>query len=137
MTGSRRPCSRGTTSSPSCPSDPFHNRSHRGQNGHPVTEHEYGFSTRAIRAGQAFDPTTGAVVPPIYMTSTFVQDGIGGFRGGYEYARGGNPTRDSLQELLAALEGGDRALSFASGLAAEDTLLRAVLQPTKHIVMGN
>ena len=97
----------------------------------------FGFSTRAIRAGQAFDPTTGAVVPPIYMTSTFVQDGIGGFRGGYEYARGGNPTRDSLQELLASIEGGDRAFSFASGLAAEDTLLRALLQPTKHIVMGN
>ena len=98
---------------------------------------QYGFSTRAIRSGQAFDPTTGAVVPPIYQTSTFVQDGIGGFRGGYEYARGGNPTRTSLQELLAALEGADRALSFASGLAAEDTLLRAVLAPGKHVVMGN
>ena len=98
---------------------------------------EYGFSTRAIRAGQAFDPTTGSVVPPIYQTSTFVQDGIGGFRGGYEYARGGNPTRTSLQELLAAIEGADRALSFASGLAAEDTLLRAALSPGKHVVMGN
>ena len=98
---------------------------------------DYAFSTRAIRAGQEFDPTTGAVVPPIYMTSTFVQDGIGGFRGGYEYARGGNPTRDSLQELLASLEGGNHAYSFASGLAAEDTLLRAVLAPGDHIVMGN
>jgi len=97
----------------------------------------HGFSTRAIHAGQEFDPTTGAVVPPIYMTSTFVQDGIGGFRGGYEYARGGNPTRDSLQELLASLEGGLKAFSFASGLAAEDTLLRAVLTPGDHIVMGN
>ncbi len=76
-------------------------------------------------------------MPPIYQTSTFVQDGIGGFRGGYEYARGGNPTRTSLQELLAAIEGADRALSFASGLAAEDTLLRAVLAPGKHVVMGN
>jgi cystathionine gamma-synthase len=76
-------------------------------------------------------------VPPVYFTSTFVQDGIGGFRGGYEYARGGNPTRDSLQELLASLEGGAKAFSFASGLAAEDTLLRAVLTPGDHIVMGN
>ena len=98
---------------------------------------DYAFSTRAVHAGQEFDPTTGAVVPPIYMTSTFVQDGIGGFRGGYEYARGGNPTRDSLQTLLASLEAGKYAYSFASGLAAEDTLLRAVLTPGSHIVMGN
>ena len=98
---------------------------------------DYAFSTRAIHAGQEFDPTTGAVVPPIYMTSTFVQDGIGNFRGGYEYARGGNPTRDSLQELLASLEGGLKAFSFASGLAAEDSLLRAVLKPGDHVVMGN
>ncbi len=98
---------------------------------------DYQFATRAIRAGQDFDPTTGSVVPPVYMTSTFVQDGIGGFRGGYEYARGGNPTRDSLQELLASLEGGEKAYSFASGLAAEDTLLRAILKPGDHIVMGN
>jgi len=97
----------------------------------------YGFSTRAITAGQAFDPTTGAVVPPVYLTSTFVQDGIGGFRGGYEYGRGGNPTRDSLQEQLASLEGGAKAFSFASGLAAEDTLLRALLAPGDHVVMGN
>lgn len=98
---------------------------------------DYAFPTRAIHAGQDFDPTTGAVVPPVYLTSTFVQDGIGGFRGGYEYNRGGNPTRDSLQELLASLEGGVKAFSFASGLAAEDTLLRAVLKPGDHIVMGN
>jgi len=96
-----------------------------------------GFSTRAIHAGQPFDPSTGAVVPPIYQSSTFVQDGIGGFRGGYEYARSANPTRDSLQELLAALEGGTAAFSFASGLAAEDALLRSVLTPGSRIVMGN
>jgi len=102
-----------------------------------VSDEQYGFSTRAITAGQHFDPTTGAVVPPVYLTSTFVQDGIGGFRGGYEYARGGNPTRDSLQELLASLEGGSHAFSFASGLAAEDALLRSVLAPGDHIVMGN
>lgn len=95
------------------------------------------FSTRAIHAGQDFDPTTGAVIPPIHQSSTFVQDGIGGFRGGYEYARGGNPTRDSLQELLASLEGGSHALSFASGLAAEDALLRAILRPGDHVLMGN
>jgi cystathionine gamma-synthase len=98
---------------------------------------EYGFETRAIIAGQAFDPTTGAVVPPIHLTTTFVQDGIGGFRNGYEYARGGNPTRDSLQELLASLEGGTKAFSFASGLAAEDTILRALLAPGDHVLMGN
>jgi cystathionine gamma-synthase len=96
-----------------------------------------GFSTRAIHVGQEFDPTTGAVVPPVYLTSTFVQDGIGGFRGGYEYARGGNPTRTSLQELLASLEGGTKAFSFASGLAGEDTLLRAILKPGDRVVMGN
>jgi len=102
-----------------------------------VSDDKYGFSTRAITAGQHFDPTTGAVVPPVYLTSTFVQDGIGNFRGGYEYARGGNPTRDSLQELIASLEGGLKAFSFASGLAGEDALLRAVLAPGDHIVMGN
>ncbi|MDM4762483.1 cystathionine gamma-synthase [Galbitalea sp. SE-J8] len=96
-----------------------------------------GFSTRALRAGQAFDPTTGAVVPPVYLTSTFVQDGVGGFRGGYEYARGGNPTRDSLQQLLASLEGGTHAFSFGSGLAAEDALLRAVLRPGDAVLMAN
>ncbi|MGO4689806.1 cystathionine gamma-synthase [Glaciibacter sp. 2TAF33] len=95
------------------------------------------FNTVAIHAGAEFDPTTGAVIPPIYQTSTFVQDGIGNLRGGYEYSRGGNPTRDSLQTLLAALEGGKHGLSFASGLAAEDTLLRAALSPGDHIVMGN
>ncbi|MCU1586263.1 MAG: cystathionine gamma-synthase [Microbacteriaceae bacterium] len=95
------------------------------------------FSTRAIHSGQSFDPTTGAVIPPIYQTSTFVQDGIGGFRGGYEYARGGNPTRTSLETLLADLEGAKHGFSFGSGLAGEDTLLRAVLAPGDHVIMGN
>lgn len=95
------------------------------------------FDTAAIHAGQEFDPTTGAVIPPVYLTSTFVQKSIGELRGGYEYTRGGNPTRDSLQTLIAALEGGKHGLSFASGLAAEDTLLRAALTPGDHIVMGN
>ncbi|TFD26533.1 cystathionine gamma-synthase [Cryobacterium lyxosi] len=95
------------------------------------------FDTIAIHAGQAFDPTTGAVIPPIYQTSTYVQDGIGNLRGGYEYSRGGNPTRTVLETLLAALEGGKHGLSFASGLAAEDTILRAILQPGDHVVLGN
>jgi cystathionine gamma-synthase len=97
----------------------------------------HGFATRAIHAGQEFDPTTGAVTPPVYFTSTFVQRAIGDLRGGYEYARGGNPTRDALQTQLASLEGGRFALSFASGLAAEDALLRAVLQPGDRVLMGN
>ena len=97
----------------------------------------HGFATRAIHAGQEFDPTTGAVTPPVYFTSTFVQRAIGDLRGGYEYARGGNPTRDALQTQLASLEGGRFALSFASGLAAEDALLRAVLKPGDRVLMGN
>ena len=97
----------------------------------------HNFNTVAIHAGQEFDPTTGAVIPPIYQTSTFVQEGIGELRGGYEYSRGGNPTRTSLETLLAALEGGKHGLSFASGLAAEDSLLRAILAPGDHIVLGN
>ncbi|WP_291051076.1 cystathionine gamma-synthase [Herbiconiux sp.] len=95
------------------------------------------FETRAIHAGQDFDPTTGAIIPPVYFTSTFVQDGIGGFRNGYEYTRGGNPTRTALETQLAALEGAKHGLSFASGLAAEDALLRAVLEPGDRIVLGN
>ncbi len=95
------------------------------------------FSTRAIHTGQEFDPTTGSVIPPIYQTSTYVQDGIGGFRGGYEYSRGGNPTRTSLESLLADLEGGRHGFSFASGLAGEDILLRALLAPGDHVIMGN
>ncbi len=96
-----------------------------------------GFATRAIHAGQAFDPTTGAVIPPVYQTSTFVQEHIGGLRGGYEYARGTNPTRDALQQQIASLEGGRHGLSFASGLAAEDALLRALVRPGDHVLMGN
>jgi cystathionine gamma-synthase len=95
------------------------------------------FNTTAIHAGQEFDPTTGAVIPPIYLTSTYVQDGIGNLRGGYEYSRGGNPTRTGLETMLAALEGGKHGISFSSGLAAEDSLLRAVLAPGDHVVLGN
>ncbi|WP_144713865.1 cystathionine gamma-synthase [Curtobacterium pusillum] len=95
------------------------------------------FSTRAVHAGQDPDGTTGAVIPPIHVTSTYVQDGVGNMRNGYEYSRGGNPTRDSLQTLLADLDGGVAAYSFASGLAAEDALLRAALAPGGRVVMGN
>ncbi len=94
-----------------------------------------GFATRAIHAGQPPDPTTGAVVPPIYQVSTFAQDGVGGLRGGYEYSRSANPTRTALETCLAALEGGARGLAFASGLAAEDTLLRTVCRPGDHAVI--
>jgi cystathionine gamma-synthase len=97
----------------------------------------HNFDTVAIHAGQSFDPTTGAVIPPIYQTSTYVQNSIGNLKGGYEYSRGGNPTRTVLETLLAALEGGKHGLAFASGLAAEDTILRAILAPGDHVVLGN
>ena len=80
-----------------------------------------GFSTRAIHAGQEPDASTGAVITPIYQVSTYKQDGIGGFRGGYEYSRSANPTRTALEECFAALEGGARGFAFASGLAGQDT----------------
>jgi len=94
-----------------------------------------GFNTRAIHAGQEPDPFTGAVTVPIYATSTYKQDGVGGLRGGYEYSRSANPTRTALEQCLAALEGGSRGLAFASGLAAEDTLLRALTRPGDHVLL--
>ncbi|MGW2562493.1 cystathionine gamma-synthase [Streptomyces sp. NPDC001514] len=99
--------------------------------------HEHGFETIAIHAGNTADPLTGAVVPPIYQVSTYKQDGVGGLRGGYEYSRSANPTRTALEENLAALEGGRRGLAFASGLAAEDCLLRTLLVPGDHVVIPN
>ncbi|MGD6743640.1 cystathionine gamma-synthase [Streptomyces sp. BH106] len=96
-----------------------------------------GFETTAIHAGNTADPVTGAVVPPIYQVSTYKQDGVGGLRGGYEYSRSANPTRSALEENLAALEGGRRGLAFASGLAAEDCLLRTLLSPGDHVVIPN
>ncbi|MCI3932741.1 cystathionine gamma-synthase [Streptomyces sp. AN091965] len=95
------------------------------------------FETVAIHAGNTADPLTGAVVPPIYQVSTYKQDGVGGLRGGYEYSRSANPTRTALEENLAALEGGRRGLAFASGLAAEDCLLRTLLAPGDHVVIPN
>ncbi len=96
---------------------------------------ESGFETLAIHAGQDPDPVTGAVVPPIYQVSTYKQDGVGGLRSGYEYSRSANPTRRSLEECLAALEGGAAGFAFASGMAAEDCLLRAVCAPGDHVLI--
>jgi cystathionine gamma-synthase len=95
-----------------------------------------GFNTRAVHAGQEPDLATGAVIPPVHLTTTYKQDGVGGLRGGYEYSRSGNPTRAALQEQLAALERGTTALAFASGLAAEDTLLRTLCRPGDEILLG-
>jgi cystathionine gamma-synthase len=94
-----------------------------------------GFATRAIHAGQDPDPHTGSVIVPIHASSTFVQDGVGGLREGYEYARTGNPTRTALETCLAALEGGRYGRAFASGMAATDVLLRATCRPGDHIVI--
>jgi cystathionine gamma-synthase len=96
-----------------------------------------GFETLAIHAGQEPDPGTGSVVVPIYQTSTYKQDGVGGLRRGYEYGRATNPTRSALEACLAALEAGTRGLAFASGLAAEDCLLHAALQPGDHVLVPN
>ncbi|PZS31353.1 MAG: cystathionine gamma-synthase [Pseudonocardiales bacterium] len=95
-----------------------------------------GFDTLAIHAGQDPDTLTGAVTVPIYQTSTYKQDGVGGLRGGFEYSRSANPTRTALEESLAAIEGGTRGLAFASGLAAEDTLLRAACRPGDHVLLS-
>ncbi|HNO40765.1 MAG TPA: PLP-dependent transferase, partial [Marmoricola sp.] len=96
-----------------------------------------GFETRAIHAGYEPDPTTGAVIPPIFATSTYKQDGVGGLRSGYEYSRSANPTRTALEETIAALEEGAHGFAFASGLAAEDTLIRSLLKPGDHLVIPN
>ncbi|MBD3944253.1 cystathionine gamma-synthase [Nocardioides ganghwensis] len=94
-----------------------------------------GFETRAIHAGYEPDAMTGAVNPPIYASSTYKQDGVGGLRGGYEYSRSANPTRTALEGALAAVEEGERGFAFASGLAAEDTIIRALTGPGDHVVI--
>ncbi|MCX2934763.1 cystathionine gamma-synthase [Mycobacterium sp. CVI_P3] len=94
-----------------------------------------GFATRAIHAGYRPDPATGAVNAPIFASSTFAQDGVGGLRGGFEYARTGNPTRQALESVLAAVEDGTFGRAFSSGMAATDCALRAVLRPGDHIVI--
>ena len=94
-----------------------------------------GFATRAIHAGQEPDPLTGAVVVPIYQTSTFAQDVVGQTRAGYDYSRAGNPTRTALERAIASLEGGRSGFAFASGMAAADTYIRAVLRPGDHLIL--
>jgi cystathionine gamma-synthase len=101
-----------------------------------IVNSAHGFSTRAIHAGQEPDPTTGAVITPLHLSSTFAQDGVGGTRaGGYEYARSSNPTRTALQDCLAALEGGRHAHAFGSGMGASDVLLRVLVRPGDHLVI--
>ncbi|AYM41186.1 cystathionine gamma-synthase [Mycobacteroides chelonae] len=96
-----------------------------------------GFSTRAIHGGFHADPQTGAVNVPIYASSTFAQDGVGQLRGGFEYARTGNPTRAVLESSLAALEDAHFGRAFASGMAATDCALRALLRPGDHLIIPN
>ncbi|MEZ0490936.1 cystathionine gamma-synthase [Kineococcus sp. TBRC 1896] len=106
-----------------------------------TSDQPHGFSTRALHAGQEADPATGAVVTPIYQVSTYKQDGVGALRTGlgtgYEYSRSGNPTRTALETQLASLEQGAAGFAFASGLAAEDAILRALLRPGDHVVIPN
>ncbi len=99
------------------------------------TERGYGFATRAIHVGQDPEPVTGAVTVPVFQTSTFAQEAVGK-HSGYEYARTGNPTRTALERALASMEGAAFGVDFASGLAAEDAILR-MLRPGDHIVLGN
>ncbi|ORV93236.1 cystathionine gamma-synthase [Mycobacterium interjectum] len=96
-----------------------------------------GLATKAIHAGYRPDPATGAVNAPIYASSTFAQDGVGGLRGGFEYARTGNPTRAALEASLAAVEEGAFGRAFSSGMAATDCALRAMLRPGDHVVIPN
>jgi cystathionine gamma-synthase len=100
-----------------------------------VPERQAGFETRAIHAGQEPDPTTGAVVPPITLSSTFAQTSVG-VHYGFEYARSGNPTRQAYEECVASLEGGARGFAFASGMAAEDAVLR-LLAPGERVLLPN
>ena len=97
----------------------------------------YGFATLAIHAGQDADPATGAVTSPIYQTSTYKQDRVGELRGGYKYSRAGNPTRTALEQCLTAIEHGTRAITFSSGLAAEDCVIRTICTPGDRIIMPN
>ena len=100
-----------------------------------TTEPRYGFETRAIHAGQPPDPATGAVNVPVYLTSTYVQEGLGRHKG-YEYSRTGNPTRTALEQCVASLEEGKYGLAFASGMAAETTLMY-LFSPGDHILVAD
>jgi cystathionine gamma-synthase len=96
-----------------------------------------GFETLALHAGQDPDPTTGAVIPPIYAVSTYAQDSVANPRDGYVYSRPANPTRKTLESCIAALEGGSVGLAFSSGMAAETAMLHALCVPGDHIIMPN
>jgi cystathionine gamma-synthase len=93
------------------------------------------FETLAVHSGQAPDPTTGSVIPPIYATSTYAQDSVGHPRSGYVYSRSANPTRRALEDCIAALEGGEFGITFSSGMAAEDAVFRAICKPGDHVVI--
>src|SRR4026209_1179794 len=97
-------------------------------------DHEHGFATRSVHAGQIIAPLAGAVMTPIYQTSTYVQEGLGKHRG-YEYARTQNPTREALERNVAALEGATHGFAFVSGLAALDAILK-LFKAGDHIVSG-
>ena len=96
-----------------------------------------GFGTRAVHAGQSPDAETGAIMTPLFLTSTYVQDGVAQPRQGHEYARVTNPTRTALEKNLASLEGGEHGLAFASGLAAIEAILKANLSSGDHVVCGD
>jgi cystathionine gamma-lyase len=102
----------------------------------PMPEAHVGFATRCIHAGQAPDPTTGAIMTPVYMTSTYVQTSPGVFKDGYDYARSKNPTRTAFENNLAALEGAGHAFAFSSGLAAMDCLLHQ-FRAGDHVVLSD
>jgi cystathionine beta-lyase/cystathionine gamma-synthase len=93
------------------------------------------FETLTVHAGVEPDPTSGAIMTPIYQTSTYAQEDVGRHKG-YEYSRTDNPTRTALQTAMAALEGGQYALAFSSGMAAIDTVLR-LIKPGEHVVCGD
>jgi cystathionine gamma-synthase len=100
-----------------------------------MTERRDGFETRAIHAGQDPDPHTGAIIPPINLATTYAQEAVGKHKG-YEYSRSANPTRAAMEACLASLEGARHGLGFASGLAAEDAVLRT-LDPGDHLILPN
>src|ERR687886_1057903 len=98
------------------------------------SDREHGFATRSVHAGQIVEPLAGAVMTPIYQTSTYVQEGLGKNKG-YEYARGQNPTREALERNVAALEGGTHGFAFASGMATVDSLMK-LFRSGDHVVCG-
>src|SRR5690625_1254153 len=98
-----------------------------------MSERRDGFGTLAIHGGQSPDPTTGAVMPPVYQTSTYVMDGLDQPRAGYEYSRAQNPTREALERNIASLEKASAGVAFASGIAATEAVLK-LLEPGDHVI---